>query len=190
MTPSPSRGVLYVIGCAAMPVLDLPARLPDIQARGWDTCLILTPAASAWLAPQLPELEELTGHPVRDGYKNPGDPDKLPPADALFAVPSTVNTINKMASGISDTLALGLLTECIAWPKPIVMMPFTNRAQGGHPRFRQNVADLRSWGVRVLLGDDVMPLREPGQGQPDTFPWKLALDELDSLTAEAGRATG
>ena len=56
-------------------------------------------------------LARQTGHPVRTHYKNPGDPDVLPPADAMIVCPATVNTVNKWAAGITDTLALGLLVE-------------------------------------------------------------------------------
>jgi Flavoprotein len=36
--------------------------------------------------------------------------------DAIIVAPATFNTINKWAVGISDTLALGLLTEAIGRP--------------------------------------------------------------------------
>jgi phosphopantothenoylcysteine decarboxylase len=57
------------------------------------------------------ELERLTGHPIRSEYKEPGTPNVLPPPDAIVVAPATVNTINKWAAGICDTLALGLLVD-------------------------------------------------------------------------------
>jgi phosphopantothenoylcysteine synthetase/decarboxylase len=86
--------------------------------------------------------------------------------------PATVNTINKWAAGICDTLALGILVEAI-WEKlPIVSLPFTNWAQAAHPAFEQNIAKLQSWGVQVLYGPDVYPLHAPGTGGQhlDAFP--------------------
>ena len=45
----------------------------------------------------------------------------------MIVAPATFNTINKWAAGISDTLALGLLTEAIGKKIPVVALPFTNR---------------------------------------------------------------
>jgi hypothetical protein len=45
--------------------------------------------------------------------KHPDEPDVLPPPDAFIIAPATFNTINKLATGISDTLALGLVNEGI-----------------------------------------------------------------------------
>jgi phosphopantothenoylcysteine decarboxylase len=56
------------------------------------------------------------------------EPDVLPPADAIIVAPATVNTINKWAAGICDTVALGILVEAIGKKLPIVALPFTNRA--------------------------------------------------------------
>jgi len=83
----------------------------------------------------VPALAELTGHPVRHRYKYPGDPDVLPNADAMVVAPATVNTINKWACGIADTLALGLLVEAVGSGVPLVAVPYTNRAMAAHPAF-------------------------------------------------------
>jgi len=126
-------------------------------------------------------VEKLTGHPVRSEYKEPSAPDVLPPPDAIAVAPATFNTINKWAAGISDTLALGLLTEAIGKRLPVVALPFTNRLHAAHPAFDENIGRLRSWGVRVLYGPEVYPLHDPGTGSEhlDAYPWALVLDELD-----------
>jgi hypothetical protein len=62
-------------------------------------------------------------------------------------------------------------------------MPFTNVAMAAHPAFAEAVARLRSWGVTVLFGDDVMRLHPPGAGDGliDDVPWHLALKALPAL---------
>jgi Flavoprotein len=107
-------------------------------------------------------LEAATGHPVRSDYKQPDDPDVLPPPDAIAVAPATFNTVNKWAAGISDTLALGLLTEAIGKRLPIVALPFVNAAQAEHPAFYRSIEQLRDEGVRLLYGPDVLELHEPG----------------------------
>ena len=73
------------------------------------------------------------------------------PADAMIVCPATVNTVNKWAAGITDTLALGLLVEGQGRGVPIVAVPFTNAAMAAHPAFREPVARLREWGVHGAL---------------------------------------
>jgi phosphopantothenoylcysteine synthetase/decarboxylase len=171
--------VLYVITCAAPPARDVAKLVVPAQDRGWDVCVIATPQAVRFV--DVPAVEKLTGHPVRSEYKEPGTPDVLPAPDAIAVTPATFNTINKWAAGISDTLALGLLTEAIGKRLPVVAVPFTNRLHAAHPAFGENIERLRSWGVAVLYGPDVYPLHDPGTGSQhlDVYPWPLVLDALD-----------
>ncbi|GAB2942190.1 flavoprotein [Micromonospora polyrhachis] len=172
------RGVLYVIACGS-PLAREVGRLVALgQADGWDVCVVTTPDGRKFV--DGPALARQTGHPVRTTYKNPGDPDVLPPPDAIIVGPATVNTVNKWAAGITDTLALGLLVESQGKGLPIVAMPFTNAAMAGHPAFQAGLARLRAWDVTVLFGDDILPPHAPGTGEAllSRFPWHLALDAL------------
>jgi hypothetical protein len=176
-----SQPVLYVIACAAPPAREVGRLIEAAQREGWDTCLLATPSAVKFL--DVPALAKQAGHPVRSDYKNPDDPDSLPSPDAVIVAPATVNTINKWAAGICDTLALGILVEGIGKKLPIVALPFTNYAQAAHPAFEENIGKLRSWGVSVLYGPDVYPLHAPGTGDQhlDAFPWDLALEPVRQI---------
>src|SRR5580704_13422031 len=121
MTP-----VLYVIACAAPPAQDVDQLVRLAQAGGWDVCVLATPSGRKFT--DVTALEQLTGHPVRSEYKNPGEPDVLPPPDAIIVAPATVNSVNKWAAGICDTLALGILVEGIGLKLPIVAVPWSNPA--------------------------------------------------------------
>jgi phosphopantothenoylcysteine synthetase/decarboxylase len=181
-----SGSVLYVIVCGS-PASRHVGRLVELaQAGGWDVCVVATPDALKFV--DVPHLAELTGHPVRHRYKFPGEPDVLPDAAAMIVAPATVNTVNKWAAGIADTLALGLLVEGIGTGLPIVALPYTNEAMAGHPAFRESIDRLRSWGVSVLYGDDVVALHPPGTGDRylDEFPWAMALDELERKKTAGG----
>lgn len=146
------------------------------QSGGWDVCVLATPRGRTFVDPEA--LERQTGHPVRSDYKQPDEADALPSPDAVIVAPATVNTINKWASGISDTLPLGILVEGIGLELPIAALPYTNRAHAAHPAFNDNIEKLRSWGVTVLYGDEVYPLHPPRAGDPDAFPWHLILDAI------------
>ncbi len=173
-----SQPVLYVIACAAPPARDVSVLIDAAQREGWDTCLLVTPSAVRFL--DVPALARQTGHPVRSTYKDPGEPDILPGPDAVIVAPATVNTINKWAAGICDTLALGILVEGIGKKLPIVALPAANSAQAAHPAFGESIGKLRSWGVGVLYGPEVYPLPAPGtpEQHPGAFPWDLALQAV------------
>lgn len=173
--------VLYVIACAAPPAKNVRILVRAAQQQDWDTCVLTTPAANRFI--NQPELEELTGHPVRSNYKGPDEPDSLPQPDAVIVAPATVNTTIKWALGICDTLALGILVEGIGKKLPMVSLPFTNYAHAAHPAFEESIAKLRMWGVCILYGPEICPLHAPGTGTShlDSFPWHLTLDALNKI---------
>lgn len=172
------RPVLYALTCGS-PLARNVGRLVDAAQRdGWEVCVVATPDGTKFIDPAA--LAQQTGHPVRSRYKNPGDPDLLPSADAMIVCPATVNTLNKWAAGITDTLVLGLLIEGQGKGLPIVAVPFTNTAMAAHPAFRDSLVRLRGWGVTVLFGDPYFPLHPPGAGEAhlNAFPWQAPLAAL------------
>jgi phosphopantothenoylcysteine synthetase/decarboxylase len=182
----PSR-ILYVIVCGS-PVARGVGRLVELaQHDGWDVCVVASPDGRKFI--DLPALAAQTGHPVRSTYKNPGDPDVLPDADAMIVAPATVNTINKWSVGIADTLPLGLLIEGQGKGLPIVAMPYTNAAMANHPAFLENITRLRGWGIAVLFGEELVRLLPPGLGEAavDGFPWHLGLEALRGAAPVARR---
>jgi len=185
MGPSQALPVLYVIACGGPSAGQLPDFVRFAQASGWDVCVIATPDATRFL--DAARLAELTGHPVRVHYKHPDEPDVLPPADAFVIAPATFNTINKLAAGISDTLALGLVNEGIGTGLPVIAAPWPNVHLARHPAFQRSVTALREWGVTVILD----PARLPGaRPEPAVFPWEDVRAALVNLGATEEGAAG
>ncbi len=174
----PTQPVLYVIAGGGPPAAHLAEFTSFAQRQGWDVCVITTPDGAKFL--DTGELARLTGHPVRARYKDPGDPDVLPRADAFVVAPATFNTINKLACGISDTLALGLLNEAVGIGLPIVAVPWPNTALARHPAFRRSVAELRDWGIRMIFDPAQLP---PVTGDSPAFPWAELRAELTRVLA-------
>ncbi|MBL7499497.1 flavoprotein [Frankia sp. CNm7] len=166
-------GVLYVVACGGQPALGLEPFVCQALAAGWDVCVIATPSGTRFV--DVARLAELTGHPVRSEYKRPGEPDVLPPADAFVVAPATFNTVNKLAAGISDTLALGLLCEAIGAGKPILLAPSAGGPLAHHPALAASLATLRGWGIHVLPDPTA-------EGLP--FPWDQLSSELSRLAAQ------
>jgi phosphopantothenoylcysteine synthetase/decarboxylase len=171
-----ARPVLYTIACGSPPTRHVGELVELAQTAGWDVCVVVTPDGRKFV--DTPALAAQSGHPVRSTYKNPGDVDVLPDADAMIVAPATVNTINKWALGIADTLALGLLVEGMGKGLPIVALPYTNAAMANHPAFGESVAKLRAWGVHVLYGDEVIKFHPPGEAIAHEFPWPATLAAL------------
>jgi phosphopantothenoylcysteine synthetase/decarboxylase len=162
--------VLYLVVCGARPAERTNNHVADLVAQGWDTCVIATPEGSRFFDAN--EAQAISGHPVRVAYKNPDADDVLPPPDVLVVAPASFNTVNKLAAGISDTLALGLLNEAIGQGLPIVIAPWAKSALRNHPAFPQSLDLLRRLGIRVMEGSGTV-------GEP--FPWGEVLTQLGQL---------
>jgi phosphopantothenoylcysteine synthetase/decarboxylase len=175
------RRALYVIVCGAGPAGDVGKLVTLAQQRNWDVQVIATPAALAFI--NAPALEAQTGHLVRSEYRKPGQP-RSPKADAIIIAPATYNIINKWATGISDTYALGTLAEAPGLDVPVIVLPFVNTALAGRRPFRWSIQELREKGVRILLGPGEFEPHEPGTGgnRLGEFPWRLALNAAESAT--------
>jgi phosphopantothenoylcysteine synthetase/decarboxylase len=185
VTPRQALPVLYLIACGGRPAGQLPDLVRFAQGQGWDVCVVATPDGTKFLDAQ--ELTELTGHPVRVHYKDPDEPDVLPPPDALVIAPATFNTINKLAAGISDTLALGLINEAVGLGLPVVAAPWPSVQLYRHPVFQRSIAALRDWGVSIVIN----PARLPqASDNPPVFPWEELRTELVKLQYTRGDVTG
>nr|WP_269329587.1 flavoprotein [Kineosporia babensis] len=149
------------------------------KADGWDLCAVTTPMGSRFV--DSTHLFDLTGHPVRSHYKHPDDPDVLPMADAIVVAPASFNTINKIAQGISDTLAVGIVCEAIGADKPVIVAPWMNRALASHGAYRRSLAHLREDGVTLVLTDRTVA-DGGSESAPVRFPWKQVSDELRKIT--------
>lgn len=169
---TPSR-VLYAIVCAAPLAQHIHEFIIQAQSANWDVCLIATPQATRFI--DIPALTSLTGHTVRTDYKMPGEADPLPKADAIVVVPATFNTLNKLAAGIGDTLAVSILCECLGrGSPPIVAVPYLKPDLAHHPAFFKNLVLLKEWGVRIVYDPEAYP-------SPNIISWKAILDMLEFL---------
>ncbi|MGI5399998.1 flavoprotein [Streptomyces sp. CA-135486] len=165
---------LYVVVCAAGIARDVGKLITVAQERNWDVGVVATPPALGFIDARAVEAQ--TGYPIRSAWRRPGDPRPLPPADVIAVAPATFNTINKWASGISDTLALGILCEAYGFGIPTAVLPYLNAAQAAHPAYGQSLERLRTMGA--LIGD-YEPHQPNAEGGADRFRWEQALELLE-----------
>ncbi|MEV7090302.1 flavoprotein [Streptomyces sp. NPDC093085] len=174
---------LYLFASAAPPAFDIVGVIGEVQSRGWNVCLGLTPTAARWLEPRRAELERLTGSPVRSEYKLPGEPDVWPKADVILLAPATFNTLNEWALGLTSKFVVGVVAEGIGKGIPIVTMPCVNAAYAQHRRLHKSIAELREMGVTVLYGEGGFMPNQPGEKEP--YPWAKALDAIANVATPA-----
>ncbi|MFC4912271.1 flavoprotein [Actinomadura gamaensis] len=169
---SGNKRVLYVVACAAPAAAGLSRLVELALDTNWRVCVITTPLGRRFV--NVEALEELTGERLRSDYRMPGEPNELPAADAVVVAPATFNTINKWATGIADTFAVGLLCELMGFGVPIVAVPLLKDALARHRAFAANVEALREMGVQVLFDPAA-----PAHARMPT--WERVLHELHEL---------
>jgi phosphopantothenoylcysteine decarboxylase len=118
----------------------------EIQDGGWSVNVVATESALAWL--DIPAVMAITGCDVYVGYRTPGQPKRGPEPDAVVVCPATFNTINKVAHGISDNYAVGVVCEAVGQSLPVVIFPMINDRLWQHPARAFSFQALTAAGVR------------------------------------------
>ena len=173
-----TKPVIYVITCGASAADGIYEFIAHLHAADWRACVIATPMGAQFV--DVERLRATTGHPVRTEYKTPDAPDILPPADLFVVAPATFNTVNKIANGISDTLAVGLLCEGLGSEKPVIMVPWMNRALASHGAYRRSLALLREEGVQFVLTNRTNPEAAATEDH-EKFPWGELLEAVSRV---------
>ena len=96
-------------------------------------------------------LETVSGAPLYSDLFATGRTEHISLKDwgeMLVIAPATANIIGKVASGIADDALSTLLLAFSG--KPVVMAPAMNCEMWAHPAVQQNVALLKSWGIRMV----------------------------------------
>jgi phosphopantothenoylcysteine synthetase/decarboxylase len=170
-SPDRREQILYLVVCAAPPVLHIGELVDLLQRQGWGVCVIPTPTAASWIDADV--LAAQTGYPVRAELRSPREPSSLPAADAVVVAPATFNTINKWAAGTSDTFALGILNEALGLRLPIVASPYAKPALAAHPAFSRSLATLKAAGVHLTETEALRSAEEDSH-----FFWRVIVNTL------------
>lgn len=110
-------------------------------------------------------------------------------ADIVLICPASANTINKLASGISDNLITSLFLAH-DWKKPYLIAPAMNTNMFNHPITKQSLEKLSQIGVKVLPVDSgYLACGDVGEGKlldPDEI-YKNILDALNIYKSKKGK---
>ena len=125
-----------------------PELLSDLVALGFATVIAIpTPNAARTVAPR--QLAEVAGAQVVESYFDMAIRPRPPRGVVLFA-PCSFNSLNKLAHGIADNLALSVAAEAIGRKTPVIIGPSLNAPLLDHPEARASLAKLAGWQITVV----------------------------------------
>ncbi len=113
---------------------------------------VQTPNSTALISPTT--LARIEGLELVESYFDPRILPRPPRGSVLFA-PCSFNSLNKLAAGIADNLALSITAEMLGFGERVVVGVSVNEPLFAHPAAQRAIATLQSWGVRVVLPRDV-----------------------------------
>jgi len=161
--------VAYLVLSGTTTAARCPELLRGLLGLGFTTVIALpTPNASRVIAPR--ELADVTGAQVVESYFDLAIRPRPPRGVVLFA-PCSFNSLNKLAHGIADSLALSVVAEAIGRRTPVIVGPSLNAPLLGHPEAQASLRKLPGWGVIIV------PPVDEGEG-PRLAPSELLLDAV------------
>src|SRR6201984_1749785 len=174
MSPETAAGgerfdVAYLLLSGTTTAARCPGLLRGLVGLGFSTIIAIpTPNASRVIAWR--ELADVEGVQVVESYFDLAIRPRPPRGVVLFA-PCSFNSLNKLAHGIADSLALSVVAEAIGRGTPVIVGPSLNAPLLDHPEARASLQRLPRWGVTIV------PPVDEGEG-PRLAPTAVLIDAV------------
>jgi len=174
MSPSTADGrekfdVVYLVLSGTTTAARCPELLRALVGLGFANVIAIpTPNASRVIAPR--DLDDVEGVQVVESYFDLAIRPRPPRGVVLFA-PCSFNSLNKLAHGIADNLALSVVAEAIGRDTPVIVAPSLNAPLLAHPQAQASLRLLPQWGVTIV------PPVDEGEG-PRLAPSGLLIDAV------------
>jgi len=140
--------VAYLVLSGTTTAARCPELLRGLAGLGFATVIAIpTPNASRVIAPR--DLAEVERVRVVESYFDLTIRPRPPRGVVLFA-PCSFNSLNKLAHGIADNLALSVVAEAIGRGTPVIVGPSLNQPLLDHPVAQASLRTLSSWGVLIV----------------------------------------
>jgi phosphopantothenoylcysteine synthetase/decarboxylase len=140
--------VAYLILSGTTTAARGPEILRGLVGLGFSTVIVIpTPNASRVIASR--DLADVEGVQVVESYFDLAIRPRPPRGVVLFA-PCSFNSLNKLAHGIADNLALSVTAEAIGRGTPVIVGPSLNQPLMDHPMARASLLTLPEWGVVIV----------------------------------------
>ena len=151
-----------------------PELLHGLLGLGFGTVIAIpTPNAARVIATR--DLADVEGVRVVELYFDLAIRPRPPRGIVLFA-PCSFNSLNKLAHGIADNLALSVVAEAIGRRTPVIVAPSLNQPLLDHPQAQASLRTLPGWGVTIV------PPMDNGQG-PRLAPTSQLIDAVRAVVS-------
>src|SRR5438309_3084320 len=174
MSPSDPTGderfaVAYLVLSGTTTAARCPELLRGLVGLGFSSIIAIpTPNASRVVARR--DLADVEGAQVVESYFDLAIRPRPPRGVVLFA-PCSFNSLNKLAHGIADNLALSVVAEAIGRKTPVIVGPSLNQPLLDHPMAQASLRTLPEWGLTIV------PPVDEGEG-PRLAPTERLLDAV------------
>ena len=149
---STTQNTVYLMISGAITAYRAPEFVAALSQRFKRVLTVQTPNAMRLISPR--ELVRIPNNQVVESYFDERILPRPTPGPVVFA-PCNFNSLNKLAHGIADNLALSITAEMIGFGQPVVVALSLNAPLWNHPQAKASVATLRSWGVQVVEPQDL-----------------------------------
>ena len=140
--------VVYLMLSGTTTAARCPELLRGLVGLGFATVIAIpTPNAARVIAAR--ELADVEGVQVVESYFDLAIRPRPPYGVVMFA-PCSFNSLNKLAQGIADNLALSVTAEAIGRGTPVIVGPSLNAPLMNHPEAQASLKRLPSWGVTIV----------------------------------------
>src|SRR5437762_6094352 len=161
--------VAYLIVSGTTTAARGPEILRALVGLGFNTVIAIpTPNAARTISGR--ELADVAGAQLVESYFDLAIRPRPPRGVVLFA-PCSFNSLNKLAHGIADSLALSVVAESIGRVTPVIVGPSLNAPLLSHPQAQASLKTLPGWGVVII------PAVDEGEG-PRLAPTAALLDAV------------
>src|SRR5438132_9315189 len=146
-----------------------PEILRALVGLGFNTVIAIpTPNAARTISGR--ELADVAGAQLVESYFDLAIRPRPPRGVVLFA-PCSFNSLNKLAHGIADSLALSVAAEAIGRNTPVIVGPSLNAPLLIHPVAQASLKKFPEWGVIIV------PPVDAGEG-PRLAPTAVLIDAV------------
>src|ERR1700716_2387854 len=164
-----SFDVAYLMLSGTTTAARCPELLRGLVELGFATVIAIpTPNASRVIAAR--DLADVAGAQGVESFFDRATRPRPPRGVVLFA-PCSFNSLNKLAHGIADNLALSVAAEAIGRRTPVIVGPSLNQPLWDHPEAQGSLRKLPGWGVTIV------PQVDQGEG-PRLAPTEALLDAV------------
>src|SRR3984957_1907730 len=140
--------VAYLVLSGTTNAARCPEILRGLVGLGFATVIAIpTPNAARVIAAR--DLADIAGVQVVESYFDLAIRPRPPLGVVLFA-PCSFNSLNKLAHGIADNLALSVAAEAIGSGTPVIVAPSLNAPLLAHPLAQASLRTLPSWAVTIV----------------------------------------